>query len=156
MTSDATSLRCAQCGAAHSPGAECEACFHALLAYEYERPVAFGAVHHLTVAAYYLQHPAGYKTEALDFWRELIAESLDGLVTPRDLLKRASQRFGGATRTREEGATPPVWWPNEWPMTVQSVLRPEESPTVEEYIARARKWASATRATLDKCNGRSM
>ena len=90
---------CDQCGAVHDDGADCESCFHALLAYENERPAAFGAVHLLTVATYYLQHPAGYTHEALAHWRELIAKSLDG-ASVRQLRELSGKRFAGSKRVR--------------------------------------------------------
>src|SRR5579862_4090261 len=132
---------CDQCGALHSDGVTCEACFHALLAFENEHPAAFGAVHHLTVACYFLQHPRGYLPRVLDMWRTLIAESLDGRVTPRELQRRASRQFEGAARVRDPRAVPPEGWPTSWPLTVRDVLCPEESIGIEGYVARARAWA---------------
>ena len=142
--------RCAQCGAVAAPEQQCEACFHALLAYENERPAAFAAVHHLTVPTYYLQHPAGYTTEVLHLWHAMLAEILDGRATPPELLQRARRQFDGAKRVRDPGAAAPAWWPRVWPVTVQSVLKPEETPAVGEYVARAKAWAAATRRALDE------
>ena len=139
---------CDQCGAVFSVGEDCQSCFHALLAYENERPPAFGAVHHLTVATYYLQHPAGFTSEVLRSWYALLADTLDGRATPRELLRRARERFDGAKRVRDASAVPPAWWPREWPVTVQSVLKLDEQVEIDDYIARARSWASATRERL--------
>lgn len=117
--------------------------------YENERPAAFGAVHHLTVATYYLQHPTGYSHETLAHWRETVARSLDGTATVRELRDLAGRRFAGAKRVREEGQSAPNWWPRAWPRTVQSVFTPETSLDIDAYVIRAREWAHATRATLD-------
>ncbi|MGH2898266.1 MAG: DUF5946 family protein, partial [Solirubrobacteraceae bacterium] len=103
--------RCAECGAAHQPGETCRECFDALLAFENERPPVFGEVHHLTVASYFLQHPAGYSDAALEMWEELIRESLAGRATPRELLRRSGQRFAGERRVRDPNAVRPRWWP---------------------------------------------
>src|SRR5438046_3095322 len=101
--------RCPECGAQQLPGKECVTCFHALLAFENERPHAFGAVHHLTVAAYYLQHPGGYAFDVLRAWRDVIADTLDGRSTTRDVLRRTSRQFAGAKRVRAPGAVTPTW-----------------------------------------------
>jgi hypothetical protein len=146
----ATSNACLECGAEAPAGETCRDCFEALLAYENERPPAFGAVHHLTVACYSLQHPAGYARAALDSWRELIAATLDGRAAPNDLRHRLGQRFAGARRVREPGSRPPDWWPHSWTMVVRDVLGPSEPlPVVETYVERATRWARAVRADLD-------
>jgi len=143
--------RCNQCGATHDDGADCESCFHALLAYENERPAAFGAVHHLTVATYYLQHPAGYTYEALTHWRELVGKALNG-ARIRELRELSGRRFQGAKRVREPGSTPPAWWPAAWPVTIQDVFVPGTTVDVDIYVQRAREWATATLATLNAAN----
>jgi hypothetical protein len=51
---------CADCGAPAAEGETCRGMFDQLLAHEYALPEAFGAVHHLPVAVYSLQHPRGY------------------------------------------------------------------------------------------------
>jgi len=140
---------CDQCGARYDDGADCESCFHALLAYENERPPAFGAVHHLTVAAYYLQHPTGYTHESLAHWRELISKSLDGGASVRQLRELSGKRFAGSKRVRAEGMAPPNWWPRAWPTTIQAVFTPDTDVDVDTYVDRARAWAAETIQTLD-------
>jgi hypothetical protein len=139
---------CDQCGAVHDDGADCEQCFHALLAYENERPAAFGAVHLLTVATYYLQHPAGYTREALAHWRELIAKSLGG-ASVRELRELSGKRFAGSKRVRTDGMAAPSWWPRDWPITIQAVFTPDTDVDVDTYVDRARAWAAETIRTLD-------
>jgi hypothetical protein len=140
---------CDQCGAVYDEGADCESCFHALLAYENERPAAFGAVHHLTVAAYYLQHPAGYTHESLAHWREIIARTLDGTATVRELRELSGRRFAGSKRARAPGASAPDWWPRVWPMTIRDLITPDTSIELDAYVDRARDWAGATLRALD-------
>lgn len=142
-------LACESCGALSVAGETCRDCFDALLAFENERPPAFGAVHHLTVPCYFLQHPAGYSMEILGEWRSALADILDRGTPASELQARVAKRFAGAKRVREVGARPPAWWPAVWPMSVHNVLRPDQRPSVPEYVARARNWASATRAALD-------
>ena len=143
---------CNQCGAAHDDGADCESCFHALLAYENERPAAFGAVHHLTVATYYLQHPAGYTLEALAHWREIVSLALEGRASIRELRELSGKRFAGAKRVREPGASAPAWWPTTWPLGIQSVFTPGLELDVDSYVGRAREWGEATRRALDEAD----
>jgi hypothetical protein len=141
---------CPSCGAAQAAGASCRDCFDALLAFENEHPPAFGAVHHLTVPCYFLQHPEGYALRTLELWRDTLADCLDGRATPRELQARFGREFAGATRARDANAVRPPWWPVAWPMTVCRVLSPwEPPPSVEGYVERARTWAVATRAALN-------
>lgn len=142
------SQRCKECGAVYDDGADCESCFHALLAFENERPAAFGAVHHLTVATYYLQHPAGYTHAALAHWREIVRKALTG-VPIRELRELSGRRFGGAKRVRDPGSTAPPWWPAAWPLSVRDVFAPGAELDVDTYLRRAREWGRTTLAALD-------
>lgn len=142
--------RCPDCGAPIEDDSTCRALFDELLAHEYAFPPAFGAVHHLTVASYSLQHPRGYSPGAIRMWRTIVAESLDGLATPEDFLRRARAEFGDGVRVREPGSQPPDGWPHEWPMTVADVVvPPNETPDAAGHIDRVRRWAASIRATLD-------
>ncbi len=141
---------CAQCGAGISDGDTCRTRFDALLAIELAFPPAFGAVHHLTVACYSLQHPEGYVGAALAMWRQMLAQSMDGVATPKELLREARRRFEGPARVREKNAVPPAWWPTTWPLTAADALPPaSESAGAQGHIDRVRRWAASVRATLD-------
>jgi hypothetical protein len=140
---------CAGCGAPADGGASCRDCFDALLAYENEHPPAFGAVHHLTVACYFLQHPAGYGAEILRTWHELLRASLVAGERPHELQRRMGRRFAGSAKVRDPHASPPAHWPREWSVRVADVLRPGQQPAIEDYVTRANAWAAATLATLD-------
>lgn len=125
--------------------------FDQLLAHEYAFPKAFGAVHHLTVAAYSLQHPRGYSHDAIRMWRVMVDESLDGVSTPQDFLIRARFQLGGDVRVREPGSQPPEGWPQRWPLTVADVVVPEnDAGDAQGHIDRVRRWAKSIRATLDE------
>jgi len=65
-------MNCPECGALDSV---CEARFHECLAREFEDP-AYGAVHHLTIAAYMLQHSSQLTREGWLHERELLREFL--------------------------------------------------------------------------------
>ena len=141
---------CPDCGAPIADNASCRSLFDELLAHEYAFPTAFGAVHHLTVATYYLQHPRGFSRAAIRGWQAIIAESLDGTATPAEFLRRARARSDTRVKIREADAEPPDGWPRTWPMTVADVVVPPgEVPNAEGHIRRVTEWAKATRATLD-------
>ncbi|MES2177121.1 MAG: DUF5946 family protein [Gemmatimonadota bacterium] len=143
--------QCVECSATYDVGNSCRLCFESLLAYENETPVAFGAVHHLTVPAFFLMHPAGYSAAILRAWRDAIAASMDDGVTPRELQRRHRAQFEGSTRVRQPGARAPEWWPREWPLTVHSILMPGQRPDADRYVHCAREWAMAVRQTIDAC-----
>ena len=146
---------CPDCGAEIVEAETCRAKFEQLLAHEYEFPPAFGAVHHLTVAAYSLQHPRGYSADAIRMWRAIIAESLDGLATPAQFLQRARAQFGGEARVREPGSEPPDEWPRAWPITVVDVVVPDGEPAdAAGHIERVRRWSASIRQTLDAAMSR--
>ena len=140
---------CPDCGALVAEGGSCRELFDQLLAHEYESPQSFGAVHHLTVAAYFLQPPRGYSRGAIDMWRIIVDESLDGVSTPADFLQRARGQVGGGVRVREPGADPPPDWPTAWPVTVADVVAADgETPDADAYAERVRQWAGSIRTTL--------
>jgi len=147
-------IPCPDCGAPVADDSTCHALFEQLLAHEYTFPQAFGAVHHVTVAAYSLQHPRGYSRGAIDMWRTIVDESLDGISTPQDFLRRArAQIIGGDVRVREPGAEPPENWPTAWPVTVADVIAPPgETPDADGHVKRVRQWAESIRETLDSAN----
>ena len=141
---------CPDCGAPIADNASCRSLFDELLAHEYVFPTAFGAVHHLTVATYYLQHPRGFSRAAIRGWHAIIAESLDGTATPAEFLRRARARSDTKVKIREADAEPPDGWPRAWLMTVADVVVPRgEEPNAEGHIRRVTEWAKAIRATLD-------
>jgi hypothetical protein len=120
-----------------------------MLAFENERQRVFAAVHHLTVATYSLQHPAGYRHQVLAAWKSLLADALGGDATPATLRRRFGEQFAGSIRVLEPGAQPPAGWPAIWPMRVQDVFNPLEAlPDEDEYVARAIAWASGTCGAL--------
>ena len=65
-------MTCPDCGA---PDNACEARFHEFLVKEFEDP-SYGTVHHLTVAAYMLQHSSKLTREGWLYERELLREFL--------------------------------------------------------------------------------
>jgi uncharacterized protein DUF5946 len=147
--------QCAQCGASQLDGITCRDCFDMMLAFENENPAAFGSVHHLTVACYFLQHPAGYSDAALNLWHQAVADGLDGRATTQELQRRAGRAFAGSVRVRDAAAVPRPWWPTAWPLTVRDVLMQGETIDAPTYVQRAATWAGSVRKTLDAAATRS-
>jgi hypothetical protein len=56
---------CPECGAVRHGDTTCQDGFHQMLFWENEDP-ANGAVHHLMVVSYHIQHPSLYSPEGLE------------------------------------------------------------------------------------------
>lgn len=142
--------RCPQCGASPRSGLTCRDAFDELLAFEFADPDAFGPVHHLTVACYYLQHPAGYTDEVRSMWRQLIGAPDAGRAQAVATMAAMRERFEGATRVREPGLEPPRWWPRQWAHTaLDAVPANDVDRTAAAHVWRVRRWAESVRAALD-------
>ena len=61
-------MDCPECGA---PAGKCESRYHECLVKEFSEP-GYGAVHHLTVSAYMLQHSSKLTREGWLFERDLL------------------------------------------------------------------------------------
>lgn len=141
---------CGQCGAIPRGGLSCREAFDELLAFEFADREAFGPVHHLTVACYYLQHPSGYRDEVRTMWRQLISAPEGGREYAVSTMAEMRETFDGATRVREVGHEPPAWWPRAWPHTAIDALPTDDSDrTAASHVRRMRAWAASVRSALD-------
>lgn len=141
---------CTQCGSIPRGGRSCREAFDELLAFEFTDREAFGPVHHLTVACYYLQHPAGYGDDVRAMWRQLISAPEGGREHAVSTMAEMRERFDGATRVREAGHEPPAWWPRAWPHTVLDAMPSDDTDrTASGHVRRVRDWAASVRAALD-------
>ena len=91
------SQKCPQCGAEVPLGGQCRNRFDLCLAYEYENPTTFGAVHHLTVACYMLQHNA-YSRNVWLAAREMVTQFIYQGITPADVRKKNRKRLDSGQR----------------------------------------------------------
>ncbi len=89
--------KCPQCGAEYSADDNCQNRFNQCLALEYEHPTAFGAVHHLTVLCYMLQHNEYAHQVWLDS-REMLREFIEQGTSPADMRKRNRSRVDSGNR----------------------------------------------------------
>lgn len=132
------SQTCPQCGAEYPPGEGCRDRFDKCMAREFEEPNTFGAVHHLTVTCYMLQH----NTYARDAWleaRKMLAQFIQEDVTPAEMRQRKRSKFDSAQRTWSvtKGAKLLEFDTIAWSRTIASV-RLEDAET---YCSDVRLWA---------------
>lgn len=131
MTADRSSnpRGCAWCGVSG-----CAAAFDRCLAREFEDP-AFFAVHHLTVAAYRLQH-GDVTARAADALRKLIVAHLNDAPTTYSM-QQVREQFDGAVPVTERDRPPPAR--TQTVRTIASV----DSSSAEDYCASVRRWAKS-------------
>lgn len=127
---------CVHCGVD-----DCAATFHQCLVLDFTDP-GYGLVHHLTVAAYMLQHNA-YSDEMADTMARFVLRHLDeppGEATKREI-RRATD--GGQRVTRREDAKP-INPDGGWTHTVADV----DLGSAAAYRATVRTWADAVARVL--------
>ena len=112
-------MDCPECGA---PGEACKAQFQALLAREFTDP-GFGAVHHLTVTAYMLQHSSQLSREGWLYEREMLRRFLlEG--QPPALVRRQARPVLDSGRRRFKIASNdgrPLFGQRAWAKTIMNV-----------------------------------
>ncbi len=88
-------MNCPECGA---PENACEARYHEFLVKEFEDP-GYGAVHHLTVTAYMLQHSSKLTKEGWLFERNLLREFIIEKKPPSFIRKQNRDVVDSGKRT---------------------------------------------------------
>lgn len=88
-------MNCPECGA---PDGACEARFHEFIALEFT-DADYGAVHHLTVAAYMLQHSSKLTKEGWLHERDLLKEFLLANKPPAFIRKQNRDLVDSGKRT---------------------------------------------------------
>jgi hypothetical protein len=83
---------CPLCHASLPPNQTCQDLFHQCLALEFEHPSAFGAVHHLTVLCYSLQHNL-YSPQGWLEGRRLLARFVLEGASPAKLRRQIGLRL---------------------------------------------------------------
>ncbi len=89
--------RCPECGAQYAEDDDCDSRFNQCLALEYENPSAYGAVHHLTVACYMLQHNR-YSHRAWLEAREMLRQFVEEGVEPAEMRRANKRRVDSSQR----------------------------------------------------------
>jgi hypothetical protein len=135
---------CPECGA---PEAACEACFHEFLVLEFT-DAGYGAVHHLTVAAYMLQHSSQLTREGWLEMRRLLHEFLVVGKSPAEVRAQNGANVDSGRRKWKIKAKDglPKIGKTHWIKTICDV-RAENSET---YCADVTEWA---RSALEEAEG---
>lgn len=118
----------------------CEELFHRFLALEFNDP-AYGAVHHLTVPAYMLQHPHRLSQEG---WRQMRATLHAFLVEGRTpqahrAALRDSVSSSNRTTSLKNGPHQPLPAAFTWSQTIAAV----DHTTPQRYRQTIEQWARA-------------
>lgn len=131
---------CPECGA---PETACEARYHACLSLEFSDP-GYGAVHHLTVATYTLQHSSKLTCTGWLEMRQLLHEFLVENKAPaairqqnKDKVDSGKRQFKIKSKTGER-----IISKSSWTKTICDV-RTEDA---ERYCADVTEWARAALA----------
>ncbi|MBZ0308548.1 MAG: DUF5946 family protein [Anaerolineae bacterium] len=134
-------VACPECGAERT----CQEDFHQMLFWEAEQP-ALGAVHHLMVLCYHLQHPSLYSTDGLEAAKKLLVEFLENGLSPEQVRKQYASQVDSGQRTWKIKATLQAHGAYdtrmEWTMTAGEVV----TGGAEHYVENVRAWA---RSVLD-------
>jgi hypothetical protein len=128
---------CSECGA---PNAACQARFDDFLVLEFTKP-GYGAVHHLTVAAYMLQHSSRLTMEGWLHERALLREFLIAEKPPAFIRKQSKDKVDSGKRDFKikSRTGQPVIQKTTWKKTILDV-RMEKADT---YCADVKAWAYA-------------
>lgn len=133
-------MTCPECGA---PGTQCQTRFDEFLVLEFT-DAGYGAVHHLTVAAYMLQHSSKLTREGWLHMRELLREFLVENKSPafirkqnRDVVDGGKRGFKITSRSGER-----LIAKSEWTRTICDV----RAETAGFYCADIEAWARAVLA----------
>ncbi len=138
---------CPQCGARLPVGDSCRQRFEQCLALEYESPAAFGAVHHLTVLGYMLQHNA-YSHNAWLRARAMLAQFVQNGVTPATMRQQtrtlldSRRRAGHITRGAKLAGVATI----HWTYTIAEV----RLDNCEVYCADVHQWALSILADTER------
>lgn len=140
------SQKCPQCGAEFLTDEQCRDRFDRCLALEFENPTTFGAVHHLTVACYMLQHNA-YSREVWLEARNMVARFIRAGVTPAEMRRRNRHRLDSGRRawSLTQGPRLAEFDTIAWSRTIASV-RPENPET---YCDDVKLWATCVLADTE-------
>ncbi len=138
---------CPSCGAHWHDNVTCEDHFRQMLAWDFSDAQA-GAVHHLTVLCYHLQHPHLLSQEGLVGQMELLRLSIEEAYSPSELRAYNRPLADNATRKTPISARPDnigaYKQPIAWSMTCSYVTE----IGLEGYPDRVRQWASSVMNTL--------
>lgn len=140
---------CPVCGAVWPGGADCREGFHQMLYWEAERP-ELGAMHHLMVLCYHLQHPALYSPDGLEEAKRLLIAFVREGASPAVVRRAAARAVDSGRRghpiTARPGAEGRYTHPAAWRITAADVI----AGGIGQYATRVETWARAICDTLSE------
>lgn len=136
---------CAECGAPWTAEDNCEEQFHRFLVLEFTDP-DYGAVHHLTVAAYMLQHPSRLSLKGWQAIRELLGQFVEDGVSPAEVRTRRQKSVDNRHRLWSFKKGPRLQLPSAfaWTQTILSI----DDATAAQYRENIEQWARQTLADV--------
>ena len=139
-------VACSECGALLSADESCAERFDRCLAKEFEDWTGYGAVHHLSVTCYWLQHPSRYSRQGWLEARGQLADYLMAGKAPAKVRAQNRQRLDSGRRawhvTRGERVVLPEG--ATWSRTVADVRLESAAAYCADVIAWARAVLSDT------------
>jgi hypothetical protein len=133
-------MNCTECGAENTDERTCETRYHACLVKEFTES-GYGIVHHLTVAAYMLQHSSKLSLQAWLETRMLLREFLVENKLPAEIRKQNKDNLDSGRRnwkiTAKDGIAKITR--TEWTKTILNV----SLKNAEAYCADVTLWAQA-------------
>ncbi|NPV66371.1 MAG: hypothetical protein HPY64_04415 [Anaerolineae bacterium] len=144
---------CPECGARWQDGITCWEHFERMLAREFEDPAGAGAVHHLTVLCYGIQHPSAYSAQGLAEAKTLLVAFVERGDSPANARRRNRQRLDSGRRTwKIAGTAATLEHAVHWPVTIVDV-----SPgDADNYCDRVERWARSICQTLSNTSERQV
>jgi hypothetical protein len=151
MDTRSSSSICPECGGALAPGAACAEYFHQMLFWENER-AENGAVHHLAVLCYYLQHPSRYSPDGLVYAQELLVEFVEQGARPQQVRRQRRDQLASGKRswkvTSRCGSVAAYPHPPHWTLTAADVV----AAGIEQYRDSVHAWAAALLRAIRAAN----
>jgi hypothetical protein len=129
-------MNCPECGAPDNP---CQTRFDEFLVLEFT-DAGYGAVHHLTVAAFMVQHSSRMTPEGWQYERDLLREFLVEKKTPAMIRKQIKDTVDSSKRTFKFKSKTgvPVINKTTWTKTILDVRAENEEVYCEDINAWAR------------------
>ena len=135
--------QCTECGARWAAQDNCTEKFHRFLALEFTDP-DYGAVHHLTVPTYMLQHPSRFSLTGWQAMRELLVQFLDDDLSPAAVRARNRESLDSLHRSWSFKKGPRLKTPSTFAWT-QTILEVDDT-TAAQYCKDIEQWARQTLA----------
>jgi hypothetical protein len=143
-----TEAICPECGAVWQSGITCLDHFHQILAWEFEDPGGAGAVHHLSVLCYNLQHPSVYSPDTLTWAKILLGRYVVENITPQQVRAEYKHSLDSGNRRYKitgTAASHGVYaHPVNWTTTIAEVIM----GGLEGYCERVEAWSRSVYEAL--------